>query len=1273
MQTAMLQKKEKGKISDVESSHQNESRVDLKEKRVIEAGVPLFLQRVTVSLLTSPPPVQRQPDEEDITQVNSGSSPIQRQVLETEEEERIQTKLTVGAPDDEYEREAYQIADQVMRMPNKSNVQSERDDEQDEHVNQTKPGNALHIQRKIIQPLDEESEDNPSVSGESTVPDGQDSSYEHDLQSDIHQEARRGGMPLDRQNRSRLESAFQTDLGHVQTHDNRQSDALANKLDAQAFATGNHIFFRKGAYNPGTHAGNRLIAHETIHTLQQLGSKKVSRSPANSGEILLGSDDLEQEADQLADDIIENPQHTDLLPVMPIEDNSDQMIISRYRLLRGSRYARRYSIPQVNAEELLQRDYPHLSETLNDIEKQQVQRVLDTYREIRGIQRAIAPIRESILSSDVRRWERLQRRINELHDSISDNRVLVVEANRMLDRNMLLRQENEPPETHRYRQQLYRHILEYPFLLYISQHYPPTRLFHIIWGPNRWTIHHQGGLVRFEDLMRNQRFHLDFTAVNLSAQLRILQEMEEISRDIGNFYNGRGRKIGEIEGTFWDSDVEVGWERGDLGGYYNDSRGRARMMSDFSQQRRGGAVVIKDPQNFLHIHGLGSHLTLRDLTSPNDDGFAYILRRGNQVQVHQIILSDGAWMDPCAQGWRHEEWTSGMNLAEEFAVGAIMGDWFEEPTAASAIGQIVIGVIPIVGQVADARDVAAGVAKIWRTGGRDGKLQTVLALVGFAPLIGDSIKAIARTSGRHAAAEAFQRSADDVADAYSTALRRNSDDVARRFPNLERPDLSQEITSNQNLLTRALREESDDAARELATSITRQLDEAGDNAGHVVHMNGGNWNDLARGLARAGTDSAETMRRMQAWRVRQFELLEQEISETMGQLRRGESGASLSAPEMRRTGTNAMASDVDISFLGRDSTVHRNLAIDIMNRRFGNRWSRLLDADIFSDPTRLHIFDQLPAQQARRIEGAMVRETELNALARMVREGTHRDTVERMAREMDVPMDEVTRRAELLGRLGPDSALRQELELHMDVLHRRFLATDDPIRRAAIAEEMTRTQSRLNAAIGGPYMSPGGAARHVTLRDDIGGVRSGPFRPLSPAMNYMSFLDDLTMIEHVLAGARRSGLRASTMKGLIKYTERFLLAATQNGVPLSRIRNARRLYQSTHDLLPALRHNAEGAAEQFRSNLRIALADMDRAIDQMLPAVRRNAQEYLNTQPARQATPPAQMTARSETALIGQRNRLAEITSILLRNYLRSRYSHEGEPPLQDTDSEERT
>jgi len=79
---------------------------------------------------------------------------------------------------------------------------------------------------------------------------------------------------------------------------------------------------------------------------------------------------------------------------------------------------------------------------------------------------------------------------------------------------------------------------------------------------------------------------------------------------------------------------------------------------------------------------------------------------------------------------------------------------------------------------------------------------------------------------------------------------------------------------------------------------------------------------------------------------------------------------------------------------------------------------------------------------------------------------------------------------------------------------------------------------------------------------------------------------------------------------------------------------------------------------------------MNSSIDLMLPAVRRNSQEYLASQLALQASPPAGMIARSETALMGQRNRLAVITNILLRNYLR-RNSLEGESQNQDINPED--
>src|SRR6187455_3171119 len=50
----------------------------------------------------------------------------------------IQPKLTVGAPDDPYEKEADSVADRIMRMPQRSKIESK-----DEEEIQTKPNDQI--------------------------------------------------------------------------------------------------------------------------------------------------------------------------------------------------------------------------------------------------------------------------------------------------------------------------------------------------------------------------------------------------------------------------------------------------------------------------------------------------------------------------------------------------------------------------------------------------------------------------------------------------------------------------------------------------------------------------------------------------------------------------------------------------------------------------------------------------------------------------------------------------------------------------------------------------------------------------------------------------------------------------------------------------------------------------------------------------------------------------------------------------------------------------
>ena len=81
--------------------------------------------------------------------------------------------------------------------------------------------------------------------------------------------ARSSGRPLPGAVRGRMEQAFGTGFGQVRVHDNPSAAALSTSISASAFTTGNDIFFGRGQFSPDTAGGERVLAHELAHTLQQ--------------------------------------------------------------------------------------------------------------------------------------------------------------------------------------------------------------------------------------------------------------------------------------------------------------------------------------------------------------------------------------------------------------------------------------------------------------------------------------------------------------------------------------------------------------------------------------------------------------------------------------------------------------------------------------------------------------------------------------------------------------------------------------------------------------------------------------------------------------------------------------------------------------------------------------------------------------------------------------------------------------------------------------------
>ena len=82
-------------------------------------------------------------------------------------------------------------------------------------------------------------------------------------------------------------------------HTDDTADKLNRAVSARAFATGTDVYFAAGEYNPGSADGDRLIAHELAHTVQQRGAPQ-----RRSAVRLHPGDAMEREADDVADSIL---------------------------------------------------------------------------------------------------------------------------------------------------------------------------------------------------------------------------------------------------------------------------------------------------------------------------------------------------------------------------------------------------------------------------------------------------------------------------------------------------------------------------------------------------------------------------------------------------------------------------------------------------------------------------------------------------------------------------------------------------------------------------------------------------------------------------------------------------------------------------------------------------------------------------------------------------------------------------------------------------------
>jgi hypothetical protein len=78
-----------------------------------------------------------------------------------------------------------------------------------------------------------------------------------------------GGQTLDPGTREQMEGAFHSDFSDVRVHTGSEATQSAQRLGAHAYTVGSDIVFSDGRYDPASESGQRTLAHELTHVVQQ--------------------------------------------------------------------------------------------------------------------------------------------------------------------------------------------------------------------------------------------------------------------------------------------------------------------------------------------------------------------------------------------------------------------------------------------------------------------------------------------------------------------------------------------------------------------------------------------------------------------------------------------------------------------------------------------------------------------------------------------------------------------------------------------------------------------------------------------------------------------------------------------------------------------------------------------------------------------------------------------------------------------------------------------
>lgn len=146
---------------------------------------------------------------------------------------------------------------------------------------------------------------------------------EDEERSPVHDVVGSGtGSPLESGTRTMMEERLGHDFSDVRIHTGPKADESARSINAVAYTVGSDVVFSSGHYSPDTPTGQRVLAHELTHVVQQ-ETGPVDGSPAPGGIRLSDpSDRFEQAAERAATEATSAPAAVQ--PAIQREDEEEE-------------------------------------------------------------------------------------------------------------------------------------------------------------------------------------------------------------------------------------------------------------------------------------------------------------------------------------------------------------------------------------------------------------------------------------------------------------------------------------------------------------------------------------------------------------------------------------------------------------------------------------------------------------------------------------------------------------------------------------------------------------------------------------------------------------------------------------------------------------------------------------------------------------------------------------------------------------------------------------